>query len=508
MKKNSSCVSGAENSRIQPVEWKFFVAIFIVLLTSYIYIFPRWADPNQNSRLDMIVAVVDDGTFQIDPYVSNTVDYAKVGDHYYSDKAPGTAFLGIPIYALLKNILNLPVMDAFVQRLANIEAFNQTLNVQGTGVSLEKVRFALLQVVATVLLSAIPSALTGGLIFLFSMRIIRSTAYSVAAAIVYGLLTPVFAYAGALYGHQLSAAFLFGVFFLIYVHDNFSVLICALSGLILGMSVITEFPSLLAVIIIFLYLAYKLKKGNQLSRLLWTIALGGVVAVLWMVYNNSIFGSPFSLGYSYSELWETQHQTGFMSLSVPRGDALWGITFSSFRGLFFYSPILLFSLAGFIFWYFENNNRPEFWTFLLISFALLLFNASSVMWWGGFAVGPRYLLPSLPFMAFPIVFALKNYETRKQFYFLFAIFAFWSWAAVWSMTIAGQSFPSDVLKRPLVQYALPNLLSGNVARNIGTIAGIRGAASLIPLLLFLFSSFIYLFLNIKKSSNYPTEQDL
>jgi hypothetical protein len=69
--------------------------LFLLLISVYAYTFPRWADPNQNSRLNMVVAVVEDGTFRIDPYVSNTVDYAKVGDHYYSDKAPGVAFLGI-----------------------------------------------------------------------------------------------------------------------------------------------------------------------------------------------------------------------------------------------------------------------------------------------------------------------------------------------------------------------------------------------------------------------------
>jgi len=85
------------------------VLLFLVLLITYVYVFPRWADPNQNSRLDMVAAVVDDGTFQIDKYVTNTVDYAKVGEHYYSDKAPGVAFIGIPVYAGLKLVLNLPI---------------------------------------------------------------------------------------------------------------------------------------------------------------------------------------------------------------------------------------------------------------------------------------------------------------------------------------------------------------------------------------------------------------
>jgi hypothetical protein len=33
-------------------------AIFLILFISYTYTFPRWADPNQNSRLDMVIAVL------------------------------------------------------------------------------------------------------------------------------------------------------------------------------------------------------------------------------------------------------------------------------------------------------------------------------------------------------------------------------------------------------------------------------------------------------------------
>lgn len=34
------------------------IALFTLLLMCYTYVLPRWADPNQNSRLDMVVAVV------------------------------------------------------------------------------------------------------------------------------------------------------------------------------------------------------------------------------------------------------------------------------------------------------------------------------------------------------------------------------------------------------------------------------------------------------------------
>ncbi len=58
------------------------VILFFFLLACFSYTFPRWEDPNQNSHIDMIVAVVDRGTFKIDQYVQNTVDFAKVDSHY------------------------------------------------------------------------------------------------------------------------------------------------------------------------------------------------------------------------------------------------------------------------------------------------------------------------------------------------------------------------------------------------------------------------------------------
>jgi hypothetical protein len=51
---------------------------------------------------------------------------------------------------------------------------------------------------------------------------------------------------------------------------------------------------------------------------------------------------------------------------------------------------------------------------------------------------------------------------------------------VWAEAIAGQSFP-DYTANPLFDLSLPQLLSGNIARNVGMILGLRGWLSLLPL---------------------------
>ncbi|MBI3243387.1 MAG: hypothetical protein HYZ49_13945 [Chloroflexi bacterium] len=456
--------------------------LFLLLLASYSYTFPRWADPNQNSRLDMVVAVVDDGTFQIDKYVANTVDYAKVGGHYYSDKAPGAAFLGIPVYAALKVVLDLPVIDGLTERLANSSAFQSTLRSEGSGVLKDKVRFALAQVAITFVVAAIPSALIGVMMYLLLAKFTASAWHRLSVVLIYGLLTPAFAYATAFYGHQLSAALLLGAFYLIFMAGSTpSTKSLLFVGLLLGYSVVTEYPSLLMVGILYLYTLHRLSRLGQWKRIGWVTLTGAVVAAGWMFYNKTVFGGWLSLGYSNSELWVAQHHTGFMSLTLPSLAAVWGITFGGFRGLFVLSPILLLAFPGFWLWWKRGERRAEFWVAVASALSIFLFNSSSIMWWGGFSIGPRYLLPMLPFMTLPLIFVFREWLNQVWARVAVATLSLWSLFALWGLTLAEQAFPSDAIRNPLIEYALPNWIAGNIARNLGTILGFKGASSLLPL---------------------------
>jgi hypothetical protein len=461
-------------------ERQITAGLFLLLLLCYTYTLPRWADPNQNSRLDMVIAVVEEGTFRIDSYVENTVDYAKVGEHYYSDKPPGAAFLGIPVYAGLRVLFNLPIMDGLMSRLAANEALGATLREEGTGLLEHKVRFAIAQVALTFVASALPTALMGVLMYRLLARLTPAVWPRLGVVLGYGLLTPVFAYAGAFYGHQLSAACLLAAFYLTFAEKRpLSTHTLLAIGFLLGYSVITEYPTVLMAGILFLYTFFRLTDRRCVG---WMILSGGLVAAGWMAYNTAVFGGPLSLGYSYSELWQEQHHTGFMSLTVPHAEALWGITFSGFRGLFLLSPLLLFALPGFALWHRSGEHRLEFWAALASVLAMFLFNASSIMWWGGYAVGPRYLLPMLPFMALPIIFAFRAWGRRTWLRITTLILGAWSLITTWGLTLAGQAFPPDTIRSPLVEYAWPNWVAGNVARNLGMFLHLPGVVSLAPLL--------------------------
>lgn len=458
------------------------LGLFGLLVITYTYVFPRWADPNQDSRLKMVIAVVEDGTFQIDKYLGTTVDYAKVNGHYYSDKAPGVAFVGVPVYAALRQ---LPLVEMLTARLETHPAFQETLRESGTGVNPYKVRFAMAQIAIAFVVGVLPTAAMCALMYLWLARVCPSPSGRMLIVVSYALLTPAYAYANTMYGHQLSAALLFGAFFWISTtQTRFRVPALLAIGVLLSYAVVTEYPVMLMTGILYLYAAFRLYRLRQWHGILWLSLAAAVVAVGWMFYNATVFGGPLNLGYSYSEQWVTQHQTGFMSLTLPHPDALWGITFSEFRGLFFLAPWLLLALPGFWFWWKEQaDQRVELVVVLLCVLSITLFNSSSVMWWGGFAVGPRYLLPSLPMMVLATAFAFRRWAAHLWFKGLAAISLAWSLVAVWGLTLAEQAFPPDTIQNPLVAHALPNWLVGNIARNVGTLIGLRGIWSILPMLL-------------------------
>src|SRR5579863_6011358 len=82
-------------SQNSPLHWKIAALLGFVIFFSFIY-FYEGGGWNQNSRFDLLRAIVERHTLQIDAYHENTQDKAHFRGHYYSDKAPGLVFLAVP----------------------------------------------------------------------------------------------------------------------------------------------------------------------------------------------------------------------------------------------------------------------------------------------------------------------------------------------------------------------------------------------------------------------------
>ena len=457
------------------------ICIFLTLLVCYTYFFPRWASWSQNSRLDLTMAIVDHGTLAIDDYYQNTGDYAYYNGHYYSDKAPGLSFLAVPFYMVFKQVASTPPVARLMDKLAYSSAFDATLHAGGTGLLPQKIYFAMALYFVTLFTISIPSALLGFLLYRVLGFFIKAEGPRFFIALTYGLATPAFPYAGMFFSHQLVAFLLFGAFYLIFRRRKMQISSWQLIvvGLLLGWSVITEYPTALIAGGVALY---ALGTQRAIRTVLW-IAVGALVpGILLMAYDWTIFRSILPKGYFYSALYVEKHHTGFLSLTYPRPDALWGITFGSFRGLFFLAPVLMLAVVGFGIWLRKRIYLPEWtvctWTVL----SFVLFNGSSIMWEGGFAVGPRYLLPMLPFMVIGLGIGWRELTTHRVGRLVLGLLTLWSVVAVWLETISGQSFP-DWTPNPLFNYSLPRFIVGDIARNLGMAAGLHGHLSLLPLVI-------------------------
>jgi hypothetical protein len=455
--------------------------IFLLLLACYAYVLPRWADWNQNSRLNLVVALVDDRTVTIDQYVANTGDYAIYNGCAYTDKPPGLSFLALPVYYLLSPILDLPAVQSRLAAIGGGAAFAETLREDGSGLAGAKIRFALTQYVLTLVVVATASAALGTLFYLALLRLGSAPIPAALGALALGLATSAAPYAGNFYGHQVVAAFLFAAFFIAWTNTSAqktpawpAALLC---GLLLGWAVISEYPAVLPGTVIALYALYRHK-----MRWFGPLVLGGLLPIgLLVAYDLVAFGTPLPIGYAHSALWQDQHTTGFMSITYPQFDALWGLTFGAFRGLFFRAPWLLLAIPGFILWWRSGTLRSEWWVLLLATLSLLLFYGSSAMWWGGFAAGPRYIVPLIPFLALPAAWLVSHLWTRPLLRGLSLALISLSLVLVWIESTAGQLFPTDAIRTTWTGYVFPAWSSGDIARNLGMALGLSGALSLLPL---------------------------
>jgi hypothetical protein len=129
---------------------------------------------------------------------------------------------------------------------------------------------------------------------------------------------------------------------------------------------------------------------------LWIAAGAAPPAIALALYHWIVFGGPTTLPYEFSNQ-KNRSQGFFMGIGVPDPDALWGITFSDYRGLFWSTPWLLLAIPGAVF-HWRAGRRAEVGLGAAIFVLFVWLNASLVDWQGGWAMGARYLIPCIPFL--------------------------------------------------------------------------------------------------------------
>ncbi|MGD1993862.1 MAG: hypothetical protein PVI59_11775 [Anaerolineae bacterium] len=455
------------------------ILLFLLSLLSYAYFFPRWAEWNQNSRLDLTMAIVDQCTVRIDDYHENTGDYALFEGHYYTEKSIGPSLLAIPFYAAFRGVATTPLWSRFVELARSNEAFSATLQEGGTGLLSEKIYFAAALYVVTFFTVSVPAAILSVLFYRFLRYFSSNAGWRLLLVLVFGLGTNWFTYSGLFYHHPQSTIALFLSFILLFKMRRSEVgwKWLWVVGLLWSFSLISEYSTILIVSALFVYTMLLMPDKRKIALL---VAGGAPLVLVFFAYNYISFRTPLPVGYLYDPNYTELHHTGLVTVTYPKLDILWQITFSPYRGLFFVSPFLLLGAPGFFYFWRERRYRPEFWVCLTSVVSFFLINSASVVWWGGYAVGPRYIIPMLPFLTLSIIFFLDRKGDAAWVRGLAYLLAIVSGLVVWIETISGQSLP-DFTPNPLFNYSLPRLISGDIARNVGMVLGLSRWYSLIPL---------------------------
>jgi len=454
------------------------------VLISYAYFYQAggW---NQNSRFDLVRAMVEQGTLRIDAYHENTSDKAFANGHYYSDKAPGLALVAVPIAEAARPLLRASGVDPASAR--GLVATSYFVTVFGV---------------------ALPMAVACAVLFLIALWLGSDANAAAFGALALGLATPMWAYSTLFWGHSLAGACLvFGFAFALRLRRDQShagdVLLGLGVGLTVGWATVTEYPAApAAVIIAVLALALVWKDGwPRRWRACMGIAMGAsaCIAVL-LVYQFRVFGSAVQPSYSYYPAGEFPWmKRGYMGVTYPRIDVALKLLFGCRRGLLFVAPVALAAPFGLRWLWKQPTERAAAGAATAVAAYYFLFNASFVAWAGGRSYGPRYMAAGLPLLCVGLAPAWS--KARRFWRGVLVLAAAWG-GMLALMAVSTTAQPRDEFRCALVQVFWPSFWAGKLslnlqsmltisedptgqahgAFNLGELAGLHGLASLIPLL--------------------------
>jgi len=367
----------------------------------------------ERGRFATVLALGEYGTTELGQTLADAV-YPDVGymeGKFYSFFAPGLAYLVLPAY-LFGRLFNLSQVFTF----AAISVF------------------------------AILSSL-------FLYRVARdilklSIRASVFAVFVFAFATTSWSYAITLYQHFATTLLMLSAFYAAWKYRQGMLcetparlgwLWAAWIWLAYGFSITIDYPNavlLLPIMVYFLYSSVILKREDGRNfgfslrpAFLLTVPLFLVVAFWQGYYNQNNFGDWKKLNgqlADYPNIKQEQLVAGtdaervaeqlsgrkglesfFHESNIPR--SFYVLTVSSERGLFFFSPILLLAFLGI--YRLRRQMKQETKVLLALAAVNVLLYSSWGDPWGGWAYGPRYLIPTmaiLPLFVSVAVFGSKG----------------------------------------------------------------------------------------------------
>ncbi|MFX1518320.1 MAG: ArnT family glycosyltransferase [Promethearchaeota archaeon] len=441
------------------VPFKLFLGTFLI------YIFCNngvgWGSASERTRYAQIKAIVEDNVLYVDRFIPTFPD-STVWDlslspngHYYPNKPPGLTFLGVPILFITTKLNIQFPWDGWI----------------------------------LILLSCSFTSFAVIMVYLMCKNILAmNEKVSIITSLIFAFATFAFPHAVTLYSNVYSQFFvIFTTYFLIdRQNTENTILRLFLSGTGMGFLILLDYPNLLLIAPMLLYLL-----SSKNWRLIWLFLLPvGLFATILAWYQFVCFESPFVTTYTYA-VTHGDVTTGFNN---PLHIGLIALLITPRRGLFLYSPILLFGFYGLAKMLQNKTERKEALLFISFFLILLIFFALQ-KYSSGWVFGSRRLTPVLPLFVLFVgkvltlpkdsLFSFVPWNNARSFLETHGNIIFWTlFGILLSISIGVNTIGAITDVHPTnttyFDYNVELLLSGQISSFAWNISPILGLAIVIP----------------------------
>ena len=387
------------HARRRRLWWGILAGIAFVYVWFVPY-FPSLNNPNENSRVYQIRAAVELHKLSINEQIDRygwVNDLAVRDGRYYAGKAPGTTFVGIPIYAALRAWEKL-------RGHGEVHPF--------------RLLFAL-RLFGTIA----PTLLFIAVFRRFLRRVVDDDVVANAMTIAIAIGSMLMPYALLFVNHSLTAATAFGT--VIATHAAVRArdqvgpgrvptrawLWLGLAGMLLSATSALDYALAPVSLLLLVWVPIRFGLSWASTAGAW---LGASIPAIWTgVYHTICWGGPFQL--SVSRLANTQfqanHSQGVFGIVGPVPAALWGNLLSPSKGLFYLTPLFVLAMMATIAAVVRSRSRRDAVLCLLVVWWMLLYSCSLTNWDAGWTVGPRYATVMVPFAFYSMALAWERLGT-------------------------------------------------------------------------------------------------
>ena len=252
---------------------------------------------------------------------------------------------------------------------------------------------------ATVMLfNPLITTLTSALLYDLVTRLNFRQRTAVVTALAYAFATLALAYTGTLFREPLIALLLLWTTSSAYQYRaNRSQWAALRVGVAVGLLVNAN-PVFLGYGVVAAFFLYHRRPGRAAIYFATPIVIGILMVA---VYNGLRFGNIASTGFALSS------GEGFR---VPLWVGVSGLLVSPFRGIIWYSPLVLLAVPGL--WRLYRQDRNLALYICAQTTVTILTFATWWSWYGGITWGPRYLLPTLPLLMLAIASVIDELPQR------------------------------------------------------------------------------------------------